>query len=73
MSMQDWRKMSDRVRNWGRWGENDELGTLNLITSDKVAAGAALATAGKVFALGMDFGDSGPRGICCSDGILCTP
>ncbi|MET0820810.1 MAG: cyclase family protein [Aeromicrobium sp.] len=60
--MDDWRAMSDRIRNWGRWGADDELGTLNLITSDKVAEGAALVTQGKVFALGMDFGDSGPQG-----------
>ena len=24
--------MFEQVKNWGRWGENDELGTLNYIT-----------------------------------------
>jgi hypothetical protein len=23
------------LSNWGRWGENDQLGTLNLITDEK--------------------------------------
>ena len=25
---------ADLPSNWGRWGENDEYGTLNLITDD---------------------------------------
>ena len=28
----------EAVKNWGRWGPEDELGTLNYITPDKVAA-----------------------------------
>ncbi len=35
----DFRRVADDVRNWGRWGDEDELGTLNLITDEKVAAG----------------------------------
>ena len=38
-SMSDFRRVADDVRNWGRWGDADELGTLNLITAEKVAAG----------------------------------
>ena len=33
--MSDLRRTADDIRNWGRWGEADELGTLNLITADK--------------------------------------
>lgn len=61
-TMQDFRKMADEVRNWGRWGAADELGTLNFITADKVAEAAGLAQRGKVFALGTDFGSNGPQG-----------
>ena len=25
-------EISNRVRNWGRWGDDDQLGTLNFIT-----------------------------------------
>jgi kynurenine formamidase len=60
--MDDFRVMADRVRNWGRWGEDDEIGTLNLITAEKVRSGAALAVEGKVFPLGISFGDTGPQG-----------
>lgn len=35
-----------KVRNWGRWGTNDELGTLNLLTPAKRRAAAALVKAG---------------------------
>jgi kynurenine formamidase len=61
-SMTDFRRVADDVRNWGRWGDADELGTLNFITDDKVAHAATLVKQGKVFALGVDFGSSGPQG-----------
>ena len=50
------------VRNWGRWGDDDEIGTLNLITPEKVQQAAGLVRHGKVFPLGVDFGSSGPQG-----------
>ena len=34
------------LSNWGRWGDDDELGTLNLITPAKRIQAAALVTAG---------------------------
>ena len=30
------------ISNWGRWGDDDELGTLNLITKEKRLAAAKL-------------------------------
>ena len=35
-----------QVSNWGRWGEDDELGALNLITSEKRRQAAALVKQG---------------------------
>ena len=61
-SMNDFRRVADDVRNWGRWGDDDELGTLNLITNEKVAEAAGIVQHGKVFPLGVDFGSSGPQG-----------
>jgi kynurenine formamidase len=58
----DFRRVADDVRNWGRWGDADELGTLNFITADKVREAAGLVKYGKVFPLGVDFGSSGPQG-----------
>ena len=34
------------LSNWGRWGKDDELGTLNLITPAKRRAAAALVREG---------------------------
>lgn len=39
--------------NWGRWGADDERGTLNLITSDNVQRGIATVRSGAVVSLGQ--------------------
>lgn len=36
----------ESLSNWGRWGDDDELGTLNLITPEKRRAAAALVREG---------------------------
>jgi kynurenine formamidase len=58
----EFRRVADEVRNWGRWGDADELGTLNFISPDKVREAASLVKHGKVFPLGVDFSSSGPQG-----------
>ncbi|MEM0908151.1 MAG: cyclase family protein [Pseudomonadota bacterium] len=42
------------LSNWGRWGADDELGTLNTIRPEDVVAASKLIKRGKVFALGLD-------------------
>jgi len=37
----DFRAAAGRVRNWGRWGGDDELGTWNLVGPEEVRASAA--------------------------------
>jgi len=61
-TMADFRSAAERISNWGRWGEDDQTGTLNFITAEKVAATSRLVRAGKVFPLGVEFGSSGPQG-----------
>ena len=61
-SMNDFRRAADDVRNWGRWGDDDEVGTLNFITAEKVAEAAHCVRKGTVISLGGDFGSSGPQG-----------
>jgi kynurenine formamidase len=39
------------LSNWGRWGKDDQRGTLNLITAEKRKAAAALVTEGVTFSL----------------------
>src|SRR5665213_331518 len=41
------------VNNRGRWGQNDELGTLNYISPDKIAAAAKLIKAGRTVSLAI--------------------
>jgi kynurenine formamidase len=59
--MEDFRALGKRLSNWGRWGAEDERGTLNLITPDKLVAAAGLVRKGAVFDLGIPFDDQGPQ------------
>lgn len=49
------------LSNWGRWGADDQLGTLNLITTDKRLAAAALIQSGRVVPLGREFAVDTPE------------
>jgi kynurenine formamidase len=57
----DVKELAARVRNWGRWGDDDELGTINLITDDVVKAAAKEIKTGKRFALGIAMDEHGPQ------------
>lgn len=39
--------------NWGDWGENDQLGRLNLLDHNKVLQGVAEVKVGKTFCLSL--------------------
>jgi kynurenine formamidase len=41
------------VQSWGRWGSDDELGALNLLTPERVAAAAGLVRSGVVVTLSL--------------------
>jgi len=49
-----------RYSNWGRWGEGDELGTVNFITAKRRAAAAALVRTGRSFPLAIPLDRDGP-------------
>jgi hypothetical protein len=49
--MMEW---MEELSNWGRWGPDDELGTLNLITPEKRRAAAALVRDGVAVSLARD-------------------
>jgi len=55
------KELAAKVRNWGRWGDDDEIGTINLITDDVVKAAAAEVKTGKRFALGIPLDEHGPQ------------
>src|ERR671931_2883919 len=52
---------AQRVGNWGRWGPDDALGTLNFIDDDKRARAAQLVRRGRVFSLANSFDANGPQ------------
>ena len=37
--------------NWGKWGDDDEIGVLNEVTSENILAAASLIKKGKVYDL----------------------
>lgn len=47
--------------NWGRWGEEDQRGTLNFITPDVVRDAASLVRSGKAFSLQLPLDGNGPQ------------
>jgi kynurenine formamidase len=54
--------IAERVSNWGRWGADDQLGTVNHITGECRARAASLVTAGRTVSLShpLLLGTSGP-------------
>jgi kynurenine formamidase len=56
------RQVASEVSNWGKWGPDDELGTLNYITPDHIAHASSLVSSGKTFSLGVAYDAYGPQG-----------
>jgi kynurenine formamidase len=50
-----------RFRNWGRWGPEDEIGTLNFITPEVIRRAATLVRQGKVISCALNFDMRGPQ------------
>jgi kynurenine formamidase len=54
-------RIAARISNWGRWGQDDELGTTNLIEPHLIAQAAHSVKKGKGFALAIPFDFGGPQ------------
>lgn len=54
-------QLAREVNNWGRWGDDDELGTLNLITPDVVRRGASCVKTGRTFSRALPLHEDGPQ------------
>lgn len=52
--------MDHTVSNWGKWGPDDQRGTLNYITPEKVWRSARLVKTGKVYPLAISLDGKGP-------------
>mgnify|MGYP001456289286 FL=1 len=54
-------ELSEKCKNWGKWGPDDEWDTINYIGDTERKAAAKLVKTGKVFSLGLNFDDQGPQ------------
>jgi kynurenine formamidase len=61
VTMNDINSAAKRLKNWGRWGKDDEIGTLNYITPDDVVAATRLVRSGKVYSLALNYDSKGPQ------------
>jgi kynurenine formamidase len=52
---------AEKYKNWGKWGPNDELGTLNYTSAEDIIAAAQLVRKGKVISLALNFDQNGPQ------------
>lgn len=70
--MRLFREAAEELRNWGRWGDDDELGTLNFITAEKVTEAARLVRQGKVISSAVTSAREVPRAPSSSGRTPCT-
>jgi kynurenine formamidase len=61
VSLEDINSAAKRLSNWGRWGPEDEIGTLNNVSAKDVVEAARLIRKGKVFSLALNFDNQGPQ------------
>jgi kynurenine formamidase len=47
ISLEEFNRLFESLKNWGKWGSEDTKGTLNYITPEKVIAAAALVKSGR--------------------------
>lgn len=51
MSRAEFEDLFEAVKNWGRWGEDDELGTMNYLTDARIAGASRLVKSGRTVSL----------------------
>lgn len=59
------RKYVEKYSNWGRWGADDQIGTLNMVGPEQVRAAASLVRKGEVISMSLPYDSGG-----CQDGGL---
>lgn len=53
------REYIEKYGNWGRWGEDDQLGALNFVGPDQVRSAAALVRTGEVISMSLPYDAQG--------------
>lgn len=60
-SIETVRQLCERFSNWGRWGPDDQMGTLNFVEPQDIRNAGSLIKKGRTFSLAIPFDDSGPQ------------
>lgn len=55
------RELAQRYTNWGRWGDDDQLGTLNHVQPAAVVAAARLIREGRPVSMALPYDEHGPQ------------
>src|SRR5947209_13379775 len=55
------RELAARYCNWVRWGPEDQLGTLNFVTPERLRAAASLIRSGRAISLQIPLDENGPQ------------
>jgi len=53
MSLKEFDKFFESLKNWGVWGDRDELGTLNYLTPDRIRQAALLVKSGRTVSMSL--------------------
>jgi kynurenine formamidase len=53
VTLAEFEAMFESVKTWGRWGPDDDRGTMNYLTPDKVAAAARLVRSGRTVSMAI--------------------
>lgn len=57
----NFKDLGRELSNWGRWGDDDQLGTLNLVRPEHLLVAAAEVRSGRTFQLSIPVGSDGPQ------------
>ncbi|MDH5295088.1 MAG: cyclase family protein, partial [Acidimicrobiia bacterium] len=55
------RELCEQYGNWGRWGTEDEKGTLNLVRPEHVVSAARLVRDGRTITMALPYDENGPQ------------
>lgn len=61
MTGDSFREIGRRLSNWGRWGDDDQIGTLNLIGEEQRIEAARCVRTGRSFGLALPLDARGPQ------------
>jgi kynurenine formamidase len=57
----DFDGLAEKLRNWGRWGPEDQRGTLNFIDPAALKRGASAVKQGRLLCVGLNYDCDGPQ------------